>query len=305
MIAPYRCLCRYLWTILLLSGLGSCVRSSPPVAVATPAFDASRAMGYLKSQMAMGPRYAGTSGHSAMRTFLRKHFEALHFEVEEQRFTIIKDNEDLSFANILVRQKDEKRPRTILAAHWDTRPFSDQDPLPEFRSTPLPGANDGASGVAVLMELANAFAKQAPQTAWEIVLFDGEDFGRSTQGMFLGSRHFASVLSKADYKEGILIDMIGDKNLNILMEQNSLHYAPDLVKRVWERAKELNLSAFVDRAGYTISDDHLPLNEAGIPCIDIIDFDYPYWHTTEDTTDKVSAESLSIVGKLLVSLMYN
>ena len=194
----------------------------------------------------------------------------------------------------------------LLAAHWDTRPFADRDPDPEKRHLPILGANDGASGVAVLLELARAFHSKPPDTQVIMVLFDGEDYGKTTDEMLLGSRYFARNIEerwRPDY--GILIDMVGDKDLDIYVEPFSKRAAPDIVKKVWKLARKLRLKGFYSQECSPILDDHIPLIEVGIKCIDIIDFNYPYWHSMEDTPDKCSPESLETIGKLLLELIYS
>ncbi len=160
----------------------------------------------------------------------------------------------------------------------------------------MPGANDGASGVAVLLELARTLPDDLPVQLW-LVFFDAEDNG-DIQGWdwIMGSSAFvASLEAKPD--AAIIIDMIGDANLNLPIEQNS---TPELVQQIWQTAKDLGYeSVFLNQPGYSMLDDHTPFLQAGIPAVDIIDFDYPYWHTTQDTPDKVSAQSLEIIGNTL------
>jgi Zn-dependent M28 family amino/carboxypeptidase len=171
---------------------------------------------------------------------------------------------------------------------------------------PILGANDGASGVAILLELSRIFHQKPPDVKVVVVLFDGEDYGKRTDDMLLGSRYFARKMKRRwrpDY--GILIDMVGDKDLNIYIEPISANAAPEIVKKVWELAEELQLEGIYREIGPAVMDDHVPLIKAGIKCIDIIDFDYPYWHTLEDTPDKCNKKSLETVGKLLLELVYS
>jgi Zn-dependent M28 family amino/carboxypeptidase len=199
--------------------------------------------------------------------------------------------------------------RILLCAHWDTRPYADQDPDPQKRTRPILGANDGASGVAVLLEVARVLRQIPPVKGVDIVLFDGEDYGRGFNGdtsdYFLGARRFAAV-NKGKYapRLGILLDMIGDKDLTIYYEGNSNRTYPDHVARVWQAAAVLGYKQFIRQGKYTISDDHIPLLEAGIPCIDLIDFDYPPWHTAGDTPDKCSPQSLKSVGDVVLKVVY-
>ena len=180
--------------------------------------------------------------------------------------------------------------------------MADQDPDPRLRTQPVPGANDGASGVAVLLELARTLPVDLPVQIW-LVFFDAEDNG-DIQGWdwIMGSSAFvASLEAKPD--AAIIIDMIGDADLNLPIEQNS---TPELVQQIWQTAKDLGYeSVFLNQPGYSMLDDHTPFLQAGIPAVDIIDFDYPYWHTTQDTPDKVSAQSLEIIGNTLTQWLKN
>lgn len=197
-------------------------------------------------------------------------------------------------------------------AHWDTRPRAERDEDPKKRDLPILGANDAASGAAVLLELASLMHATPPQIGVDIVLLDGEDYGKESDHnlYLLGSRHFART-KPADYlpRFGILLDMVGDAQLELPREMNSFRYAPDIVAMVWGTARELGITQFVDENGDEILDDHVPLNEAGIKTIDIIDFNYPdqthrYWHTHEDTPEHCSAESLGAVGTVLTHVVY-
>src|SRR5690606_8300104 len=173
-----------------------------------------------------------------------------------------------------------------------------------MKSKPIIGANDGASGVAVIMELANALKNTPPAQTIYLVLFDGEDYGHegNIEEYFLGARHFADNLPAKDIEYALLFDMVGVKNLSLPMEQNSLKQSPELVRKIWARAALLGLKAFEPRVGPNVLDDHIPLQAKGIPAVDIIDFAYPYWHTLADTPDKCSAHSLGVVGRLAESL---
>jgi Zn-dependent M28 family amino/carboxypeptidase len=200
----------------------------------------------------------------------------------------------------------------LLCAHWDSHPWASQDANPANRNTPIPGANDGASGVAVLLEVARLLKANPPTIGVDIVLFDGEDYAKANDlsGYLRGSKYFARN-KPANYNPvyGILLDMIGDAELEILKEGFSVRYAPDIVQLVWETARNLNITQFKNELGQEVIDDHLPLNEVGIKTINLIDFNYPdathrYWHTLDDTPDKCSPESLEAVGVLLLNLIY-
>ncbi len=200
--------------------------------------------------------------------------------------------------------------KVLLAAHWDTRPRAERDPIFEERNKPITGANDGASGVAVLLELSRVLSEHPPPVSIDIVLFDGEDYGKSgaRDHYLLGSKHFASNTTPQKYQWGVLLDMVGDKNVRFKKEGYSYKMLPDLVNRIWKRARNLNLTAFDNAIDREIYDDHYPLIQIGIPIIDIIHtdlIDNDYWHTSGDTVDKCSPESLEMVGHLLMSLVYD
>ena len=268
-------------------------------------FNAKRAFAYLEKQCEFGPRVPGTTAHQETQVYLVTELEKYADEVALQPFEFRHQNRTVQMNNILAHFGENLGANILLAAHWDTRPFADRDPNPANRNTPILGANDGASGVAVLLEVARVLKSKPPPIEVIIVLFDGEDYGRTVSTMFLGSTHFAQNMGggKADF--GILLDMVGDRTLELPMEGYSWNAARDLTEAIWRRAEELSLPAFQRRLGPAIMDDHLPLIQAGIPTINIIDFDYPYWHTVEDTPDKCSAESLEIVGRLVLDIIYS
>ena len=268
-------------------------------------FNAKRAFAYLEKQCEFGPRVPGTTAHQEAGVYLFAELEKYADAVVFQPFEFRHQGKTIQMKNILARFGEDSGGKILLAAHWDTRPFADRDPDPANRNTPILGANDGASGVAVLLEVARVLKSKPPPTQVIIVLFDGEDYGRTASTMFLGSTYFAQNMGgwKADF--GILLDMVGDRVLALPMERYSWNAARDLTEAIWRRAEELGFSAFQRRLGPAIMDDHLPLIRSGVPTIDIIDFDYPHWHTVEDTPDKCSAESLDIVGRLVLDIIYS
>jgi Zn-dependent M28 family amino/carboxypeptidase len=229
--------------------------------------------------------------------------------VMEQRFGHRDAKRDTSFmlTNIVASFAPEKEQRLLLCAHWDTRPWADRSPDPQDLDRPILGANDGASGVAVLLEVARVLKTVPPPRGVDIVLFDGEDSGQDgeMEGWCLGSRRFAES-KRGVYRpvHAVLLDMIGDKDLDIHIEGHSQVHASRTVTKLWQIAQKLNMGAFHNEVKHTVYDDHVPLIENGIPCADLIDFDYPYWHTLEDTPDKCSPESLEIVGQVIMHLVY-
>jgi glutaminyl-peptide cyclotransferase len=251
-------------------------------------FDGQRAYEDVKTQVEFGPRVPGTAGHAQTQEWIRSELEDAGWQVE------IQESEALGhpIRNIIARRNDE-RPQIILGAHYDTRLYADNDPDPLNHREYVPGANDGASGVAVLLELARTLpADTAP--IW-LVFFDAEDNGNiESWDWILGSREFVRNNSFQP-RAVVIVDMIGDADLNIYKEYNS---NPELTDEIWNTAKSLGYeSKFISEYKHSMLDDHTPFLEAGIPAIDIIDFDYPYWHTIQDTVDKVSAQSLEIVGR--------
>jgi glutaminyl-peptide cyclotransferase len=280
---------------------------------APPVFDGSHAFDLLLRQTRFGPRNPGSAGHRACLQFLLSALQSTADEVRTQEFFHTGyEGEKLRLTNIFASFRPVASSRILLCAHWDTRPRAERDEDKTRRNLPILGANDGASGVAVLLEIATLLKATPPRIGVDIVLFDGEDYGREgdLDRYLLGSQHFASTLP-ASYKPeyGILLDMVGDANLDLPKEQNSVRSAPDVVNTVWGIAKELGIFQFNDQVGDEILDDHIPLNKAGIKTIDIIDFAYPdashrYWHTHDDTPEHCSAESLGAVGTVLTHLIY-
>jgi acetylornithine deacetylase/succinyl-diaminopimelate desuccinylase-like protein len=283
-----------------------CALCSVPYALsAQPAFDAGRAFGYLQKQCEFGPRPPGSVAHKQTLDYLLSELKKFAREVVAQDFTHRVADGPLRLTNIIATFGPEADEKVLLAAHWDTRPFADRDPDPQKHHLPILGANDGASGVAVLLELSRAFHSKPPDVQVVMVLFDGEDYGKTEDEMLLGSRYFARNMDDRWRPEyGILIDMVGDKDLDIYIEPNSAAAAPDIVKKVWGLADELRLEGIYREPGPAVLDDHIPLIKAGIKCIDIIDFNYSYWHSVEDTPDKCSPKSLETVGRLLLELIY-
>lgn len=279
--------------------------NTPPAVV----LSGDNAYAALTAQVGFGYRIPGTSAHKQCGDWIVSKFKEYGWEVTEQTFTKTVRGTTLPMRNIIARQGfiSGSRDNVLIAAHWDTRPWADQDILAN-RNTPIQGANDGASGVAVLIELARVLSKNKPKVGVELVCFDGEDYGPELSAMFLGSEYFASQLSTAqasNIRFGILLDMIGDRDLKILPERSSENVAANVYRRIRDIAQALGYGAhFAGSPQQSIIDDHIPLIEKGIPTYDLIDFDYPYWHTVEDTPDKCSAESLGIVGNVMASLIW-
>jgi glutaminyl-peptide cyclotransferase len=256
------------------------------------------------TQVEFGPRVPGSQGHLQCRDWIademKKHCE--NVRLQEFTHTWSKNGQKLTMWNVIGEQnwKDAK-VRILLLAHWDTRPYADQERDASRAATPIVGANDGASGVAVLLELMRSTKDRLPKDVGVMYLMtDGEDLGPALDEMFLGAAFFAKNMPNPKPDYGILLDMVGDKDLEIPVERNSYAFAPDLIKAFYQHAKDIGLEkTFPYVQGQWIEDDHIPLNRAGLPTIDLIDFTYPYWHTLEDTPDKCSPASLGKVGKAM------
>jgi hypothetical protein len=277
-------------------------------------FDAKRAFQYLVRQTAFGPRAPGLPGHDRCLKYLRTELGQLADAVRSQEFsTTMPSGRPLLLTNLIASFNVRSTDRIVLSAHWDTRLWADQDPHVKNRTKPIAGANDGASGVAVLLEIAQQLKAVPPTVGVDIILFDGEDIGTSGKpGSFCqGSRYFAKN-KPPDFRPlfGINIDMVGDRELTIYREQNSERLARQYQDLIFSTARHLNVTQFIDAPGPEVSDDHLPLNEVGIPTVNLIDFDYPdesnkFWHTLADTPDKCSAGSLKAVGTVILKILYS
>jgi Zn-dependent M28 family amino/carboxypeptidase len=267
-------------------------------------FDGSRAYEHLKRLCEIGPRPSGSPGMATQQKLLEDHFKKAGGQVEFQRFRVRHPHDDsvVDMANLLVHWHPESKERILLCSHYDTLPFPLRDPA-NPRGI-FVGANDNASGVAVLMELAQEIPRLSLRYGVDFVLFDGEEFiFAETDRFFLGSEYFARQLVDAPpayrYRWGVLLDMIGSKDLQIYQEGNSLWWEDSrpLVDSLWATAQRLGVTEFIPRKKHTVEDDHTTVHNIGkIPCIDVIDFDYPPWHTQADTPDKCSALSLAKVG---------
>ncbi len=271
-------------------------------------FDGRTAFSYIERQMAFGPRIPGTPAHRAAGDWILSQLRSSADTVIVQEIRhVTRRGDTLHLRNFFARIQPAATERVLLLAHWDTRPHADQSQNLGQQRLPVPGANDGASGVAVLLGVADALKRRAPTVGVDLLFVDGEDYGdfADSTDVLIGSRWFAAH-QPAGYQPlyAVLFDMVGDKDLQIYQEGNSLAVAPEVVQRVWRVAADLRYERiFVPAARHTLTDDHVSLQRAGIHAIDVVDFDYPFWHTTEDTLDKVSAASLQIVGDVAVALV--
>lgn len=278
-------------------------------------FDGERAYRDLVRTCEFGPRPSGSEAMENQRQWLIEQYTESGLEIFEQRF----DHQHAAFeepvpmVNLMARYRPDLAERIFIAAHYDTRPRPDQDK--ENPEGVFVGANDGASGVAMMTELARCLKDSDLEIGIDLILFDGEELvlDRRRDPLFVGSTYFAERYAQSpdrgwSYRCGILLDMVGDANLELYYERNSLKFAPELVRDIWRSADQLRIREFLPRPRHEIRDDHLPMNEiAQVPTVDLIDFDYPrvgardsYWHTTQDTPDKCSAASLEKVGRVLL-----
>ena len=273
------------------------------------AIDGDRAYGYLKTICELGPHIAGTAANTRARKLVADHFKAHGATLREQPFTARdpRTSKRVEMVNLVASWNPERMERVVIGAHYDTRPFADQEQDPERKKMPFIGANDPASGMAMLMEIAHHLKKLETPWGVDLVLFDGEELVYDRAGVyFLGSREFGRLYKasrkskgKPRYVAGIVLDLIGGQDLHIPKEGMSVKLANGLVREIWSVAEQINAPAFVDNLGQEVLDDHLPLNDASIPTADIIDFSYPYWHKIEDTPDKCSGASLEQVGRVV------
>lgn len=273
-----------------------------------PEFDAEIAWSYLIKQCDFGVRNPGSDGARKCRDFLFKELKKYTTEVRLQPFTHYDARLKRTFyLNNIIADFGKGIPRVVLFAHWDTRPRAEYDPDPSRRTEPILGANDGASGVAVLLEIARLLSLMPAPIPIQIIFFDGEDYGRPGENWdyLLGSKFFVQTIDPSEYRYGVLLDLIGDSDLEIKREYNSYKYARELQDRIWNIARNLGAYQFTNRMQPPVTDDHLPFIEIGIPAVDLIDFDYKYWHTTADIPENCSVESLEAVGKVVVELIYS
>jgi glutaminyl-peptide cyclotransferase len=287
---PRRIIAICLLILVIVVGVILLIKSKP---TSHQAFNADRAWQDVLAQMKMGPRTPGSDAHKQVVAYIEKELKKAGWKVE------IQQTERLGhpIQNIIAKHGSGS-PWVIFGAHYDSRLVADQDPVVANQTLPVPGADDGASGVAVLLEMARVLPKSVDKQIW-LVFIDAEDQGRiSGWDWILGARAFAESL-KSKPNAVVIIDMIGDTNLNIYREKSSDKV---ITHSIWKTAASLGYSdQFINEEKYNMLDDHQPFLELGMPAIDIIDFDYPYWHTISDTQEHVSSKSLAIVGNTLLT----
>lgn len=291
--------------------------------IQNPFYNADSAYVFVANQVAFGPRVPNTDAHKKCGDYMVATLQRFGAEVTEQRVQLkAYNNTILGARNIIGSFNPEQKTRIFLCAHWDSRPYSDNDTDAANYHTPVQGANDGASGVGVLLELARLMQQVPPTIGVDIILFDAEDYGRPSfdksadigDSFCLGSQYWSRNPHKEGYKPkyGILLDMVGGKNPTFLQEYFSMLYAPDVVKMVWKKAHQLGYQDyFISQPGNPVIDDHYYINKiANIPCIDIIHYSnqtgfVDTWHTIYDTMENIDKTTLGVVGRVVTAVVYS
>lgn len=287
----------------------------------SPDFNADSAYAFVQKQVDFGPRVPNTPQHVACGDYLVNELKRFGAEITEQKATLTAYNgTKLNARNIIGSYATDKKGKILLFAHWDTRPYADHDPKKENYHTPILGANDGASGVGVLLEIARQLQKQTPEVGIDIIFFDAEDIGvpafsdqHDNNSWCLGSQYWSQNLHSASYnaKYGILLDMVGATDATFYKEGFSIEYAANAIERIWSTARQLGYGDYFQNKniGY-ITDDHVPVNQyAHIPSVDIIHLNknggfFPHWHTVNDNMNNISKETLKAVGQTVLEVIY-
>ena len=300
------------------------VESQPVKQQNVPAFDADSAWVFVENQVKFGPRVPNSEAHVACGNYLTSELKRFGAQVYEQEATLTAYNgTQLKAKNIIGSYNPENSKRVLLFAHWDSRPYADHDKDPANQMKPIDGADDGASGVGVLLEMARQFSTKSPAIGIDIIFFDAEDYGTpefvkeyKENTWCLGAQFWAKNPHVKGYKAdfGILLDMVGAKNASFFKEATSMRYAPQIVEEVWSTARDLGYGKFfINAEGGAITDDHqYVILGRNIPCIDIIYTDPesdngfgPHWHTQNDTMDNIDRETLKAVGQTVLQVVYN
>lgn len=300
------------------------VESQPVKQQNVPAFDADSAWVFVENQVKFGPRVPNSEAHVACGNYLTSELKRFGAQVYEQEATLTAYNgTQLKAKNIIGSYNPENSKRVLLFAHWDSRPYADHDKDPANHKKPIDGADDGASGVGVLLEMARQFSIKSPAIGIDIIFFDAEDYGTpefvkeyKENTWCLGAQFWAKNPHVKGYKAdfGILLDMVGAKNASFFKEATSMRYAPQIVEEVWSTARDLGYGKFfINAEGGAITDDHqYVILGRNIPCIDIIYTDPesdngfgPHWHTQNDTMDNIDRETLKAVGQTVLQVIYN
>lgn len=283
---------------------------------ATPVFNADSAYRYVAAQVEMGPRVPGTAAHARAVEWLSSELRRHKAEVAHQRADLTAfDGTQLKAVNIIGQYNPEAGDRLLLLAHYDCRPWADEDPDPARARKPVDGANDGASGVGVLLETARQMALRNPGRGVDILFVDAEDWGshEADDSWALGARYFANNPFRENYRpaQAVLLDMVGGRDARFYREYFSQQNAPELTERVWRAAEEAGYGhIFPNALGGAVTDDHVELQKVGIPAVDIIEYRpgegfTPTWHTADDTMEHIDTASLKAVGETLMRIIYS
>jgi len=308
--------------LLFIHGCSGCKKEaqnlsdSPKKTFIGPFMNEDSILLYVQKQLVCGPRNPGSNGHSSCKEFLINFLKTKADTAFLQTFSSMVYGRTYEMSNIVASFSPDKKDRILLCAHWDSRPFADEDETPSKRTLPILGANDGASGVAVLLEMARTLSINKPNIGIDIILFDGEDLGLSgdLNGFFQGSRFASKNYPLPKPKYGILLDLVGDKQAEFRYEPLSQQAHSVLVDNIWSIAKERGSPYFIHETGNSVSDDHVMLNEQGIRTINIIDVNLvgnissnprrTYWHTSRDILDNLSMQTMSDVGNVLLDFLF-
>ncbi len=273
-----------------------------------PEFSADRAWSHLLAQCEMGPRNPGSEGHAACGEWIAETLKDLGYQVEIHSFSMPDPYSDgqLDLTNYRAWRAGPTEAPLVFAAHWDTRPRADLEKDESLQARPILGANDGASGVAVLMELARLCTETPPPLPVEFLFFDGEDYGLAghREHYLLGSKRFLRDHPGYRPRLLVLLDMVGGRKMSIPMEPFSMEAAPGQLRRIFDLAADMGLPAFIPERGPAVWDDHIPFIQRGIPAVDLVDLRFEEWHTLADTPEACSPESLAQVGLLCARMIF-
>jgi len=305
------------------SGVSTATSTNELTQVDVPVFNQDSSFAFVGKQVAFGPRVPNTEAHRLTAQWLVETLTRFSDTVIVQQARVRAfDGTILNISNIIASFDPENRSRILLCAHWDSRPFADFDPDPANHFKPVPGANDGASGVGVLLEIARQLSEKRPAVGIDIILFDAEDYGqhealsgKAEDSWGLGSQHWARNPHRHDYNArfGILLDMVGATGAQFKHEGYSMMYAPNVVRKVWDTARRLGYgNFFVDREGGFVVDDHYYVNTIrNLPTINIIHQEtgnrhgfFPQWHTLDDTMDHIDPSTLKVVGQTVLTVIF-
>lgn len=284
-----------------------------------PKFDANNAYQIIKEQIKFGPRNPNSMAHAAALNYLFNFLSKYTQNVTKQSFNYTGyDGEVLELTNIIAKFNPQNKNRIMICAHWDSRPRSEHAKDPAKQKLPVLGANDGASGVAIILELARILNENKIDFGVDLVLFDGEDYGLESDlsNFSLGSKYYSSKMINETFPTfAVLLDLVGDKDARFKIEKNSKDYAPDIVDMFWNKAAQIGADKFTTQISPPIYDDHISLNQAGLKTIDIIDSDLigadspierrNYWHTDKDNIDNIGVETLQQVGDVVTNVIYS